>query len=109
MPAIEGNYLFMVTTDDELACLNRQTGDVVWIKPLGPHLKEGDEMILWSGPVIAGGHAIVTGSNGDILFFSPDGELSHTLNDKAGIPVSPIVVDGTLVTINHNAELAAYR
>ena len=109
MPAVEGNYLFMVTMDDELACLNRQTGDVLWIQPLGGHLKEGEDPILWSGPILAGGHAILTGSNGDILFFSPEGELVHTLHDKSGIPVPPIVVESTLVTINHKAEITAYR
>jgi len=51
----------------------------------------------------------VTGSNGEILFFSPDGELTHTLQDKAGIPVSPIVIDESLITINHRAELTVYR
>ena len=109
MPAVDGKYLFMITTDDELACLNRQNGDVLWIQPIVPHVKAGDNVVLWSGPVLAGGHAIVTGSNGDVLFFSSEGELTHTLHDKAGIPVSPIVANESLITINHNAELVAYR
>ncbi len=108
-PAIDANYLFMITADDELACLNRKTGEAIWIEPIGAHLKPRDEVILWSGPVLAGEHIVVTGSNGEILFFSPDGELTHTLQDKAGIPVSPIVIDESLITINHRAELTVYR
>ena len=66
--AAGGDYLFVVTNDQEVVAVARQTGKVRWVAPLarfkGPEDKSGP--IIWSGPVMAGSRLWVTGSNGQL-------------------------------------------
>ncbi|MBN9565527.1 MAG: PQQ-binding-like beta-propeller repeat protein, partial [Alphaproteobacteria bacterium] len=108
-PAVDQNYIFMVTSDNELMCLNRLTGTPIWVQPLVSMKEKGDDGVMWAGPVLAGGHLIVTGSNGEIHFYGPDGQLSHRIEHGAAITVSPIVVKGTLIIYDQRAVISAYK
>jgi hypothetical protein len=71
--------------------------------------QKDDEAVMWAGPVLAGGHLIVTGSNGEIHFYRPDGQLSHRIEHGSGIAVSPIVVKGSLIIYDQRAVISAYK
>jgi outer membrane protein assembly factor BamB len=108
-PAVDQNYIFMITSDNELMCLNRQNGSPIWVQPLVSLKEKDDEGIMWAGPVLAGGHLIVAGSNGEIHFYGPDGQLSHRIQHGAGIAVSPIVIKGSLIIFDQRAVISAYK
>lgn len=107
-PAIFGNYLFVLTTTQEMLCLDRTSGETLWSNNL-PQL-DNTTPIYWAGPVLAGGSLVVTGSNGEIRFLSPrDGKLKHQLNLSEGLPLSPVIVDGTLYSQSNNGSIHAWR
>jgi outer membrane protein assembly factor BamB len=111
-PAVAGDYLFMITTQNELTCLDCHNGKVVWVSKLPMYRDPAarDRKILWAGPVLADDRLIVSGSNDTALILSAkDGSLLQTLNLPGEGNLSPIIVDQTVVFLTNNAELAAYR
>jgi outer membrane protein assembly factor BamB len=93
-------------------CVYRQNGHIRWITQLQqfekPKSKKGQ--INYSGPVLAGGRLIVTGSNGALVFVDPTTGrfLSQT---RIGAPVSlpPVVANSTLYILDDRARLTAFR
>jgi outer membrane protein assembly factor BamB len=111
-PAVAGDYIFMVTTDNDLTCLNRHTGKVIWVNrlPLFTNADARTGKILWAGPVLANDRLIITGSNQTLLLVSPqDGKILQSRQLAAPGLLSPIIVDQTLISLTNNAELTAFR
>lgn len=111
-PAIAGEFIYVVTTENEIVCLSRRDGAVRWVTPLQKFKKPEDRKgrIFWAGPVLAGDRLIITSSHGYALSISPyTGKiLSGTkLEDKSYL--SPIVADGTLYFLTDDGEISAYR
>jgi outer membrane protein assembly factor BamB len=111
-PAISGQYMFMITTHNDLACINRLNGKVVWVTklPLFKDSRTRDTKILWAGPVLANDRLIVSGSNNNALVLSThDGSILQTLSLPGEGHLSPIIVDQTVLFLTNDAELVAYR
>nr|WP_279347238.1 PQQ-binding-like beta-propeller repeat protein [Govania unica] len=111
-PAVAGEYIYVVTNDNEIVCLSRQSGAVRWVTPLQKFKKPEDRKgrVFWGGPVLAGDRLIITSSHGWALSVSPyNGKiLSGTkLEDKTYL--SPIVANSTLYFLTDDGEITAYR
>lgn len=108
-PAVFGDYLYFIGIDGDLVCLNRHSGQVTW----STHLKtvsNDKTKINWAGPVIAGGHLLLTGTNGIIAMHSlKDGKQIHTWDGHDSLFLSPIVVNGQLLTLSDSATLTLWR
>jgi outer membrane protein assembly factor BamB len=112
MPWVAGDYLFIMTTEGQLACLSRADGLAVWIAELPQYRNERRRRgrIAWAGPVLAGGRLLLVSSDGDLLSVSPlTGETieDHNLGDDTFIP--PIVANETVYVLSDDARLTAYR
>lgn len=107
-PLVDGNHLFILNGKDELLCLERTTGQVLWSSFLKEYSLE-EKSPLWFGPVLAGGHLILSSSHGHLLFLDSEGKIVHSHKEKKGFPVAPIVASDTLIIINNEGELTAYR
>jgi outer membrane protein assembly factor BamB len=111
-PWVVGDWVFVVTQDAKLLCIYRQNGRIRWISQLpqygNPKAKRGD--IDYSGPVLAGGHLILTASNGQVIEIDP-ATGSYQTQFSVGSPVSlpPIVANSTLYIYDDQARLHAYR
>ena len=79
--------MFVVTDDGKLLCIARSNGHIRWIAqlPAFEHSKSKKGQIDYSGPVLAGGRLIVTGSNGVLVNINPDngGFQSQTSSGRA--------------------------
>lgn len=111
-PWLAGDFLFVVTNDNELVAVTRQGGRVRWVAPLpryeDPEDKSGP--ISWSGPVLAGGRLWVTGSNGQMLALDPtDGHTLRQYDLPSGTFLPPVVAGNTLYVLCEDGTLAAYR
>jgi outer membrane protein assembly factor BamB len=111
-PWAAGDYLFVLTNDQQLVALARGTGQVSWIVQLDrfedPEDKSGP--IIWAGPVLAGGRLWLTGSNGQLLAVSPaDGTAlaRYPLPSAAYLP--PVVANNTLYVLSDSGTLVAFR
>jgi FOG: WD40-like repeat len=111
-PAVAGAYLFMVTNNNELACLNRLTGRIHWVRNLPRFEKEDakSEPILWAGPIIVNDSLVLAGSHGQALIVSAkDGETRQDLELGRTTFLSPIAVQETVLFLTDTGKLIAFR
>lgn len=111
-PWVGGSYIFVVTNDAELVAMDKTNGKIVWIAklPLWEDEEDRSGKIIWSGPILASNKLIVVGSNGKLLGFSPySGEKVSEADMDDGIFVSPVLAEGTLLLLDEEGELSAYK
>ncbi|HEY6048624.1 MAG TPA: PQQ-binding-like beta-propeller repeat protein [Sphingomicrobium sp.] len=111
-PWVAGDWVFVITNDAKLMCIYRQNGHIRWIAQLPQFLKPKSKTgeIDYSGPILAGGRLIVTGSNGVIINIDPaTGSYQSQTNVGAPISLAPVVANSTLYIYDDHARLTAYR
>jgi len=112
-PYVAGGWLFLISLQQEMAAISLADGRIPWITSLprydNPEKQKG--LLTWYGPVLIGDRLVVTGTNEDALSISPyTGDiLGRQALSAAAAPVSPIVVDGTLLVISDDGRLLALR
>jgi outer membrane protein assembly factor BamB len=111
-PWVAGDWVFVVTDDAKLACIYRQNGHIRWIQQLPQFEKAKSKkgQIDYSGPVLAGNHLFVTGSNGTLIQLDPaTGNYQTQSRLGAGVSLPPIVANSTLYVYDDDAKLHAFR
>src|SRR5204862_3189061 len=51
-PAVAGDFIFMINSHNEIMCLTRDHGQVVWVRKLESDL-EHPYKVIWDGPIVA--------------------------------------------------------
>lgn len=111
-PWVAGDYVFVLTDDQELICLTRAEGHVRWVSGLPKYENPPDNTrpILWQGPVLAGNRLILTGTDGKALAVSPyTGKLLGQIDLPSATHLPPVVAGNTLYILSDNADLVALR
>lgn len=112
MPWVAGEYIFLITNQQQVVALTRRGGRVKWIAQLRQWKDEEDrtDPVTWVGPVLAGDRLIIGGSTGDVLAMSPyTGEVLGKIEAGDAVHISPVVVDDTLLILTDSGRLLAYR
>lgn len=112
-PYIAGDWMFLISAQQELAAVNINDGHITWITQL-PHWAEPDkrkDTLTWYGPLLVSDRLIVTGTSKDALSVSPyTGEiLGHITLSSSAAPIEPVVADGTVLLVANDARLIALR
>jgi outer membrane protein assembly factor BamB len=111
-PYSVGDYVFALDNDQELICIDRESGGIRWISqlPRYENPEKREDPIQWVGPIVAGDRIIAANSIGDVAEISAaDGSIIRKLEAKAGVQVVPVVANGTLFVLNDDGDLIAYR
>ncbi|MEQ8403505.1 MAG: PQQ-binding-like beta-propeller repeat protein [Oceanicaulis sp.] len=111
-PYLAGDYLFIVTTDAEVAAIDRTAGTVRWITQLPAFKNERRrrDRISWAGPILAGGRLIVASSEGDMEILDPaTGEQSQDRDIGDRVFIAPVIAEETVVVFTDAGRLIAYR
>lgn len=111
-PWVAGDWIFVITDESKLLCIARSNGHVRWINQLPQFEKAKSKkgQIEYSGPVLAGGRLIITGSNGVLINVDPmTGSFQSQTSVGAGVSLSPVVANNTLYVLDDQARLHAYR
>ena len=117
MPWVAGNYLYIVSTGRQLICLTKRDGRVKWITKL-PEFSFKDPLPLkkekivseYSEPVLAGDRLIIASSIGKIYSVSPyTGQILGETQLDGNIFIEPIVADKTLLLLDKQGNLTAFR
>jgi len=111
-PWVAGDYVFVLTTDNELVALTRADGRIRWVTRLerwqDPERRRNP--ITWTGPVLVGDRLVVAGSTAEALSVSPyTGEVLGRQSLPGPVRVAPVVAGGTLFLLTDDAELLALR
>ena len=109
---VAGNYLFVVTTGNDLICLQRINGKIHWITSLPKFLdpKDQENPIVWTRPLLAGDRLIIANNHGEVRAISPySGKILGSISVNGGVRVSPIIARGTVYLLTAEAEAIALR
>ncbi len=110
---IAGDWMFVISAQQELAAVHIADGRIAWITQL-PRFEDPDkrrDTLTWYGPLLVSDRLIVTGTNQDALSVSPyTGEILGRLTlSGAAAPIPPVVADGTVLVVTNDARLLALR
>ncbi|RAI57286.1 PQQ-like beta-propeller repeat protein [Roseicella frigidaeris] len=111
-PWVVGDWLFLVTTGGDLACLGREDGRVRWLSSLGSFAKpeKRRDPITWGPPVLAGGRLLVAGSHARMVQIDPaTGEKTAELLLPAGMTQEPAIAGGMLYLLTDAGDVIALR
>ncbi len=111
-PWVAGEYIFLVTTSQELLAISRRDGRIRWISALprykNPEKRTGN--IEWSGPILISERLFLVSSDGAAVVVSPlTGEIDNRISLSGGSLIPPIVADGTVYVLTNSASLIALR
>jgi outer membrane protein assembly factor BamB len=111
-PWAAGDYVYVLTVDGQVLCLQRKDGKVKWLHPLPrwEDPKSRDGAIVWSGPVLVSDRLIFVSSSGKAISLSPyTGDLLGRVDIPDGTYIGPVVANGTLYLLTNSAQLIAMR
>jgi outer membrane protein assembly factor BamB len=111
-PWVAGEYVYVLTTDQNLLCLTRDEGKVRWLRRLPRYEdeKKHEDPIEWAGPVLGGDRLILVSSDGWALSVSPyTGKPLGRQQMPAPAYLGPVIADNTLYVLTDDAELTAFR
>lgn len=109
-PAIAGNALFLIGTDDTLAAIDASTGKAFWVTEMPrwkkPKKKKG--RISYAGPIVASDRVIVVSSTGMLTAYSPQtGEEVGSMKLGDTVFIEPIAVQDKILVLTDDAKLIA--
>jgi outer membrane protein assembly factor BamB len=111
-PWLAGDYIYLVTTEQEVVAMSRRDGRIHWLTKLDRWEDPDDrtEPIEWSGPVFAGGHLILVSTTGDGVEISPTtGEVVGNFDLPGKTLIAPIVAGGIVYILTDNGTLEALQ
>ncbi len=111
-PVVSGEWVFALTDDSKLLCIQRASGKIRWISQLQRYENEKKKKnpVSWRGPVLAGGRLIVTNSNGEIWSVTPgEGSATQVFNVKQPLSLAPIVANNVLYLFDDKGQILAFR
>jgi outer membrane protein assembly factor BamB len=111
-PVVAGEWVFVMTSDAKLLCVQRASGKIRWISQLQRYTKEKKKAgaITWRGPVLAGGRLIVVSSEGEAWSVTAeDGSATKVFETKKSISVAPIVAGNVLYLLDDSGQISAFR
>ncbi|MBE7209923.1 MAG: PQQ-like beta-propeller repeat protein [Gluconacetobacter diazotrophicus] len=110
---VNGEWLFLLSQDSQLACVDRLNGHVRWVTvlPRFRNPKTGRGPISWSGPLLANGHLVCVGDFPKQALVRVDaatGALGpfEKMDSVAALP--PIAAGGRMLLITQDGNLSAY-
>lgn len=111
-PWCVGDFVFLITNNQEIVCLTRDEGKVRWTVQLPNYedMTKKEDPIVWAGPVLGGGQLVVLSSTGIAMWVSAvDGQTQWQtkMSDKGFL--GPIVAENTVYLLTDDANLSAYR
>ncbi|WP_419828295.1 PQQ-binding-like beta-propeller repeat protein [Sphingomonas sp.] len=111
-PALGGDWLFLVSDQAQLYCVQRTSGKIRWATQLDRwRNKKKTKGIYWTGPVLAGGRLLLVDSVGDMVSVDPaTGKVAQTTRvAKKPVTLPPVVAGNMLFTLASDGTLAAWR
>ena len=109
---VAGEFVYLVSNDNQLACLSRRDGRVRWVRSLPRFEDEEDKTgpIGWSGPVLASDRLLIAASTGEVWSVSPyTGEPLGRVELPDAVFIPPAVAGETVFLLTEDAELLALR
>ena len=109
-PAVNNNWIFVLSSDNQIICLSSKTGEISWIKRIQAVYGENyPESSNWVGPLLINNDVVIFNDFGDILKLDPStGNLKDKITIKnANIIKKPIIINGKMFAITSRSDIYA--
>ncbi len=111
-PWIAGDFLYMISPDNQLIAMSADKGAIRWVAQLDRY-EDPDKRrhpIFWTGPMVAGGRLVMANSASELAEFSlSDGSLIKKTELPGPVFVQPTIANNTLYLLTDDGDLLAYR
>ncbi|MFC3078334.1 PQQ-binding-like beta-propeller repeat protein [Phenylobacterium terrae] len=119
-----GDVVYVVSKAGEVICVNRDSGQVYWIRNLNEGIEQdaggggffgfferrGNVRPIWSSPLLASNRLVLVSSGGRLVALNPKtGAVEHSMNIGSPAMLAPIAAGGTVYVVTDEAELIALR
>jgi outer membrane protein assembly factor BamB len=107
---IAGDWVFQLSTDQQLAALSADTGQVKWVRQLPPfkNMKKLTQPIYWWGPVLAGSSLILVSNDKQLATVNPTtGMITNNIPRPAPAAAPPIAAEGKVFVTLATGDLLA--
>lgn len=111
-PWVVGEYIFVLSEDNQLVAMVKYDGRIRWSMQLKRFEDEKHSLkpIVWRGPVMINGKLVVVSSYGEMLTIdAADGKVLATTDVPDGISTAPVVAGGRLFVVGKDAKLYSYQ
>jgi outer membrane protein assembly factor BamB len=111
-PWVSGDFVYVVSTDGQVFCMERRTGGIKWVRQLTRDVRQQfrTRRVAWTGPVMVDGRLVVGSSQGEVLALSPqDGSTLATRDVGSALFIPPAVAGGLVYFYSNEARLVALR
>ena len=107
-PIVSGDSVFVHSYNEELLCLNKDTGALRWKKSFSSG-EETDFADDWRGQILINGHIASVSPAGTMSFVSAlDGRVVKNIDVGAGA-LNPIIADEVMYIQNNDSNISAYK
>ena len=110
-PWVAGDWLFVLTLDQQVACLNRADGRIRWITQLARYenVERSRDPIYWTGPLLGGKYLYLAGSTDRLTAVNPmTGEVLGEVDLPDNVSVGLVAAGGKLFVVTDDSSLTAY-
>jgi outer membrane protein assembly factor BamB len=111
-PAVAGDWVFTLTDDAKLLCIQRGTGKVRWLTQLMRYRNEEKRKgpVFWTGPVLAGNRLWIANSEGELASAAvADGTVTEFAKLGSSVSLAPVVANGVLYVLDDRGRITAYK
>jgi outer membrane protein assembly factor BamB len=111
-PWVAGEFIFLVTTDQEVIALSRRDGRIRWLTKLErwEDPEDKSDPVEWSGPLLVSDRLIFVSTTGRAVSVSPyTGKVLGQIELPGKTLIAPIVADGIVYILTDGGELVALR
>ncbi|MDI2090440.1 outer membrane protein assembly factor BamB family protein [Commensalibacter oyaizuii] len=107
------DWLFVLSLDQQLACLDRITGRVRWVTQLRrfKNVEKSSNPIAWYGPVLGGGQLICISDfseNGLVTVDPATGKVTKVVKTDITPALAPVIVNERLLVVGQDGKLTAF-
>ena len=111
-PLISGDYVFLVTSDQEVVGMSNRDGRIHWIAKL-PRWDDPDDKsgpIEWSGPLLINGKLLLVSSEGQGVTVDPlTGKAGEPFDIAGSTLIAPVEAGGIVYILTDNGTLEALQ
>jgi outer membrane protein assembly factor BamB len=111
-PWLAGDWLFIVTVDQQVAAISAVDGTVGWVVELPRYEKpeKQSEPIQWKGPLLIGEQLLVVSTDAKARLLSPyTGETRATFELSGAASVAPVSAGGVVYVLTDDGRLTAFH
>lgn len=111
-PWVAGDWVFVLTSDQQVAAMNRDDGGVRWIAslPRFVNAEKDADPVYWAGPVLVNGHLLVVSSSQQLVTLNAaNGAMTGWRKLRAPATLAPVVAANTTLLVTDDGTLTALR